>query len=58
MLGKVGMPVDHLIERRRAVLADWVAMGHADAELRRLAKLDEIPLAPVESLGKHRKTGG
>ena len=43
---------------RRRVLATWMAAGHSEDELRRLAKLEELPLAPALSSGERRKSGG
>lgn len=54
-IGRMPIPAIAARPRQRAVLDDWVAYGHADAELRRLAKLDELPLAPVELIKKKGK---
>lgn len=35
-IGALNRPRQELTERRRKVLADWVAMGHSEAEIRRL----------------------
>lgn len=56
-LGRKSRPREEIVERRRTVLADWMAHGHSEAELRRLAKLDALPLAP-ELLDEPRKRGG
>jgi hypothetical protein len=45
-LGKMPIPAADSIAMRRKVLADWVAMGHSEQELRRLAK-GPTPLAPT-----------
>jgi len=37
-LGRLPRPKDEIVSRRRAVLADWVAHGHAEDKLRELAK--------------------
>ena len=37
------------IRRCRVVLADWMTHGHSEMEIRRLAKLDAVPLAPESS---------
>lgn len=34
------------IGRCRAVLQDWLQYDHSEAEIRRLAKLEAMPLAP------------
>lgn len=46
-LGKLRRPREEIAERRRKVLADWMAHGHSEAELRRLAKLEALPLAEL-----------
>ena len=46
-----------VVEWRRKVLADWIAHGHPEAELRALAKGEALPLAP-ESSEQPRKRGG
>jgi len=56
-LGKLRRPREEIAERRRKVLADWMAHGHSEAELRALAKGDALPLAP-ESSEQPRKRGG
>jgi hypothetical protein len=47
-LGKLPRPKDEITARRRQVLADWMAQGHPEADLRRLAK-GPVPLAPESS---------
>jgi hypothetical protein len=37
---------DERVSRCRAVLQDWMKYGHSEAEIRRLVKLDEMPVAP------------
>lgn len=37
------------VSRCRQVLADWINHGHSEAELRRMAKADAVPLAPGSS---------
>ena len=37
-IGKYSIPISAATERRRAVLDDWVAHGHDEAQIRRLAK--------------------
>lgn len=46
--------------RCRAMLAVWVAHGHAEIEIRRLAKLADAPLAPLAPVLSEppRKRGG
>ena len=56
-LGKLRRPREEIAERRRKVLADWMAHGHPEADLRSLAKGDALPLAP-ESSEQPRKRGG
>lgn len=34
-------------QRRRAVLADWIAQGHAEKEIRELVALPAMAVAPV-----------
>lgn len=55
-LGTLQRPREEIVARRRQVLADWMAMGHPEADLRRLAK-GPVPLAPV-SLHAPKKSGG
>lgn len=55
-LGKLGRPSAEVTARRRVVLADWMAYGHSEVELRRLAK-GPVPLAP-ESSPEPKKRGG
>lgn len=40
------IPREQKVARCRAVLSDWMAHGHSEAEIRRLAKMGAIPLAP------------
>lgn len=47
-LGKLDRPREEIAQRRRAVLADWCAYGHAESDLRKLAK-GPVPLEPVSS---------
>ena len=39
----------------RRILADWVAHGHSEMEIRRLVKLDGLPLAPESSGGRAKR---
>ena len=39
-------------QRRRVVLADWMALGHAEAELRGLAKAGALAYEPVTKTAK------
>jgi hypothetical protein len=45
-IGRMQITADQSVARRRKVLADWVAHGHSEAELRALAK-GPPPLAPT-----------
>ncbi len=47
-LGKLPRPKDEITARRRQVLSDWMAQGHSESDLRRLAK-GPVPLAPESS---------
>ena len=48
-IGKLRTPTsDEIAARRRAVLADAIAYGHQEIEIRRLAKVKELALEPVE----------
>ena len=40
------IPRDQKIERCRKVLQDWLKYGHDEQEIRRLAKLDALPMEP------------
>lgn len=55
-LGKLARPREEIAARRRQVLADWMAQGHPEADLRRLAK-GQVPLAPASS-PERKKSGG
>ena len=43
-------------ERAKAMLKVWTDAGHSEAEIRRLLKLEAVPLAP-ESLAAPKKNG-
>jgi hypothetical protein len=49
-IGKLQRPREELTERRKRVLADWVAYGHSETDLRALAKsgpaFPPVPEAP------------
>jgi hypothetical protein len=47
-LGALPRTRQEIATRRRAVLTDWMAYGHSEAELRSLAK-GATPLAPASS---------
>jgi len=47
---------EDMIKRCRQVLADWMAHGHSEQEIRRLAKLDAMPIAELST--EPRKRGG
>ena len=42
------IPRQEKIDRCRRALKVWTDYGHSETEIRRLAKLPEIPLAPIE----------
>lgn len=42
------IPRQERIDRCRRALKVWTDYGHSETEIRRLAKLPEIPLAPIE----------
>jgi hypothetical protein len=46
-IGRLQIAVSQSVERRRKVLADWMAMGHAEQELRTLAK-GPMPVEPLD----------
>lgn len=46
-IGKVGKTAAEITQRRRVVLADWMAMGHDEQELRALAAAKTPALAPA-----------
>jgi hypothetical protein len=50
----MAIPVSDSNRRRRSTLAEWVSFGHNESELRRLAKLDALPLAPVSETKRTR----
>lgn len=50
LLGKLPIGVTEVVTRRRQVLADWMAHGHTEADLRRLAK-GPLSLAPTGPAG-------
>lgn len=54
-LGLLARPRDEIVARRRTVLADWMAMGHAEDRLRALAKSPTPPLAPPADTASTRK---
>jgi hypothetical protein len=37
-IARYPIPAEQVVQRRRAVLADWVAWGHSEAQIRALAK--------------------
>ena len=43
------IPQEQKVARCRSALAAWVAQGHAEAEIRRLAKAGELCTEPVDS---------
>lgn len=54
---RLPIPREAKIDRCRKVLADWMAHGHSEAEIRRLAKLEAMPLAPESSVVPGRRGG-
>lgn len=53
-IGRLSIPADEVVKRRRAVLTDWVQWGHSEAQIRALAKgptaiTDPGPAPPLES---------
>lgn len=47
-IGRLPIAVSEASQRRKAVLTDWVAAGHSEAEIRKLAK-GPLALAPAET---------
>jgi len=43
---------EEAMARCRKVLQDWLHYGHSEAELRKLAKLEALPVAPESSTGR------
>lgn len=52
-IGKVGNTNAEISQRRKAVLADWMAAGHAEAEIRELARAQSMAVEPAKKEGKH-----
>lgn len=46
-IGRLPITREQVIKRRRKVLEDWMKYGHAEADLRRLAKQADEPLQPI-----------
>jgi hypothetical protein len=46
-IGKVGNTNAEITQRRRVVLADWMALGHDEAEMRELAKAAAMAVEPA-----------
>jgi len=46
-IGKYPVAISEATERRRVVLADWVAAGHNEAQLRALCK-GPLAIEPIE----------
>ena len=57
-LGRLPRPKDEIVARRRKVLADWVAHGHSEQELRALAKGPRAIAPDSPPSVKPRKRGG
>ncbi len=51
-IGKVGKTDAEITQRRRVVLADWMAAGHDETELRELAAQKTMAVEPV--VGKRK----
>lgn len=51
-IGRLPVGKDAITARRLVVLADAVAFGHSETEIRKLAALKEMALAPVERVKK------
>lgn len=49
-IGKSVGPRDQLSARRKQVLADWLAMGHSEKQIRSLVSGGSLPLQPA---GRH-----
>ena len=47
-IGRLQLNASESTARKRAVLVDWMALGHSEIEIRRLAKGTELALAPLE----------
>ena len=47
-LGTYRITTQECVQRRRVVLADWMAHGHPEAQLRALAK-GPLPIAPAHA---------
>lgn len=45
-LGATDLSRDEISARRKRVLADWVAMGHSEAEIRALVAEKALPVQP------------
>ena len=54
-IGKLRTPTtEQMTARRRVVLADAMALGHSEIEIRRLAKGTELALEPVPEKAKSK----
>ena len=51
-IGRLQLSATESTARKRAVLADWMALGHSELQIRALAKLKELALAPAEATRK------
>ena len=47
-LGTADLRREEISARRKRVLADWVAMGHSEEEIRALVAGKSLPVQPVE----------
>lgn len=48
-IGRLSIPPSEITARRRRVLADWMAYGHPEQEIRALAKSGSMALGPEPS---------
>ena len=53
-IGRLQLSVTESTARKRAVLADWLALGHSELHIRALAKIKDLALEPVLSEIKAR----
>lgn len=47
-IGKLDRPKDELTARRKRVLADWVAAGHSEAQIRALVAASALSVQPAK----------
>ena len=56
LLGRLQIPVSECLDRRRAVLKDWVQWGHSEAEIRSLVKGPLAVEPPPSQSGPEKDT--